>query len=308
MKAEPIVISHPGAGTIRLPGIDCKRATEEITQGIVDYLVSTEASGITIGLSGGVDSSLTAVLCKRAIDRIEKTAETRFHALIMPSDENEVQDQKDAEKVAEFLGLTNDMSKKKSYAIVPIQSIVNTAKDTLPTAYKGIPYENLQSRVRMSLLYGIKESTDTRVAGTGNNDEDYGLGFFTKYGDGGVDFSPIAALPKRLVRILAKFNKVPQEIIDKPPSAGLRMGQTDQADLGCSYLQAEIIVAAKDQGLRETIVDIAKYAAKDKNLSSEFRKHLKGINAETVAHVLHRHEKLAPHKLNIPPVIKVNFD
>lgn len=303
-----IEIKHPGAGTIRLPGIDCQRATEQIVAGIKSYLVDTEGDGIVLGLSGGVDSSLTGMLCSRACQELGK----KLYALIMPSDNNIGEDETHARTVAGLMGLTEiDDFTKNGFMVVPIQGMVDAAEKTLPVAYtqepKSVPFENMQSRMRMILLYSVKEATGTRVAGTGNRDEDYGLGYFTKYGDGGVDFSPIANLPKRLVREMALYNCVPENIVYRTPTAGLRKGQTDADDLGCSYIQAEIIVAAKDQGLSNRLLQIAKHASKDIDLDQEIRKALIAIDKVMVEKVLHRHLKLAPHKLAAPPVINVDL-
>ncbi len=301
-----VVLEKPGVGKIRLPGLDCRKATGEIVDGIAKYLLSTDADGIVVGLSGGVDSSLTTVLCKKAVDEIAG----RFHALIMPSEENSPKDAEHAEKLAKKLGLPKKeksvLSKFASgYSIVPIDGIKLAVEDAL--GLEGVAHENMQSRIRMLLLYGIKESAPhSRVAGTGNRDEDYGLGYFTKYGDGGVDFSPIAMLSKRLVRAMARYNGVPDEIVDKRPTAGLRKGQTDADDLGCSYLQAEVIVAGKDQGLESRkIIEISRYSAQDsKGLDETFKEQLSGITEGMIRNVLFRHENLAPHKLEAPPVIR----
>ncbi len=304
-KIMPIILEKPGIGKITLPGLDCKKATADIVDGIVKYLQSTGADGIVVGLSGGVDSSLTAALCHKAAVLLNG----RFHALIMPSEENSQEDQRLAEKLALKLGLEKRERKhlagcRSGYSIVPIDDIKDAVNNML--GLEGVAYENMQSRIRMLLLYGMKESAPhSRVAGTGNRDEDFGLGYFTKYGDGGVDFSPIAMLSKRLVRAMAAYNKIPAEIVTKKPTAGLRKGQTDRQDLGCSYFQAEVIVAGNDDGhSRKMILEIAKYPeGHDVFMDEKMKKQLSGITGEMIEDVLFRHEKLAPHKLEAPPVI-----
>jgi len=299
--SDPITI-RTGRGNIVLPGIDCSRATEEIVNGIKIYLDISSGSGIVLGMSGGVDSSLTAALCRKAAGRM--------YALIMPSGNNHPDDALDAAMMAEALGLKKVNQDELAgedfaYTTINIQEIADQFRNTFPAAYggaegKSVPFENTQSRIRMALLYALKEGNDLRVAGTGNRDEDYGLGYFTKYGDGGVDFSPIACLPKRLVREMAIFNGVPEKIVNRVPTAGLRKGQTDEADLGCSYLQAEIIVEAKDQS-----ADVM--AAEVKSLPGNIAEAIKGIDENMVKNVLHRHMKLAPHKLEAPHVIKTRL-
>jgi len=301
---KSITLEKKGVGRIRLRGCDEQEVTDEVIEGICNYMEISEGKGIIIGLSGGVDSSLTAALCKKAMDRREGT----MHAIIMPSENNNEVDLADAKELAQSIGLQDQPDSKFTYRIVPIDNLIHSFASEFPLSAQGIPYENTQARIRMIILYALKESTTgLRVAGTGNRDEDYGLGYFTKYGDGGVDFLPIAELPKRLVRALARHNGVADKIVDKVPTAGLRKGQTDHDDVGCSYFQAEVIVAGADQMNRNDILEVA-HGAETEELEEKYKEQLQNIDQDMIDRVLYRHEHLAPHKLNMPPRMKISFN
>jgi NAD+ synthase len=174
-------------------------------------------SGIVVGLSGGVDSSVVAQLCANAIGK------DRILVLIMPYEWNENMD--DAVSFAEQLGI--------KYEIVEIKDIADSFEKK-GFFGKKISKENLLSRVRMCLLYGVANERNMLVAGTSNKSEIM-VGYFTKYGDGGADFEPIGDLYKTDVWELAKFLGIPLRIVEKKPSADLSQGQTDEGDLGITY-------------------------------------------------------------------------
>jgi len=307
---NPIILEKPGVGRIILRGCDEQKTTDDIISGILKYMKIAEGDGIIIGLSGGVDSSLTGVLCHKAMEQIDG----RFFAMIMPSANNPENDRDVAIEVTRILGLEKKepaelLNSKRGYCVVQIDDMMESFSRSFALSAQGLPYENTQSRIRMALLYAMKEaSPGLRVVGTGNRDEDYGLGYFTKYGDGGVDFQPIAECPKRLVRALAAHNSLPEHIVSKIPSAGLRKDQTDCQDLGCGYFQAEVIVAGHDQNVRQHIVEIANHAGEHADLDDRYKHLLREINQEMVDSVLYRHEHLAPHKLNMPPIMKISFN
>jgi NAD+ synthase len=110
-----------------------------------------------------------------------------------------------------------------------------------------IALANLQARIRMCILYLCANTEDYLVCGTGNKSE-LTMGYFTKYGDGGVDILPLGDLTKTEVRKLAKELGIPQEIIDKPPSAGLWEGQTDEGEMGITYKMIDKVIMANRKG------------------------------------------------------------
>lgn len=151
--------------------------------------------------------------------------------LFMPCNSNP-QDLKDAKLVAYMLGLKSKL--------VDLSSVYNNFLKILPGAI-SVARGNLKPRLRMSTLYYFANKLNYLVCGTGNKSELL-VGYFTKYGDGGVDILPIADLFKRQVRQLAKELKIPQAIITKPPTAGLWNGQTDEVEMGITYNELDDIL------------------------------------------------------------------
>ncbi|MCK7512215.1 MAG: NAD(+) synthase [Desulfobacterales bacterium] len=150
-----------------------------------------------VGLSGGVDSSTTAALIKRAFDR-HPAAKYELVGYILPSNLNKQDDIKDAEEVARYLGIRCE--------IHSIETPVEAFRATNPEAFESIFHKgNMISRVRANVL-STKAATENKiVAGTGNKDEDFGIGYYTLFGDGAVHLSPIGGLSKRLVREMARL-------------------------------------------------------------------------------------------------------
>lgn len=186
-----------------------------------------------IGLSGGIDSSVVAYLTAEAIGA------SNVYGIRMPSRTNTNLDLQHAEQVATALGIHYE-----TITIDPILVAFHTASQDFQNATAGA---NLKARVRMTLLYGKANALGGRVVGTGNKSE-LATGYFTKYGDGGVDLLPIGGLYKFQVRALATELGIPTEIINKPPSAGLRSNQTDEADLGMTYDTLDSILQAIETG------------------------------------------------------------
>ena len=188
-------------------------------------LKQAKARGIVMGLSGGVDSSVVAALAKEAVGR------NRVLALILPS-QSQKQDLGDARLVAKKLGL-----KTKT---VDLSKIYNNLIKILPKA-GNLACANLKPRLRMLVLYYFANKLNYLVCGTGNKSE-LMIGYFTKHGDGATDILPIGGLLKRQVRTLAKELGIPKHIINKPPTAGLWPGQTDEGEMGISYPELDVIL------------------------------------------------------------------
>ena len=185
------------------------------------------ASGIVVGMAGGIDSSVVASLCVKALGN------RRVTALIMPEHEvTMLRDVNDAKQLASELNI-------RCY-IYPIDGILSAIIKCQPLDDKKT-LGNAKARARMILLYAYANMHHYLVAGTGNKSELL-TGYFTKYGDGGVDFLPIADLYKTEVIKLAKHLGIPKAIIDKTPTAGLWRGQTDEDELGMSYAELDAIL------------------------------------------------------------------
>ena len=189
------------------------------------------ARGYVFGLSGGIDSAVVARLCQMAYPQ-------RVLGVILPC-YSHPQDEADARLVASAFSIP--------VARVDLGDTFDALTESLSHAVKGMPSHvesidikqqmpdaNLKPRLRMTSLYFIANSLNYLVAGTGNRSE-ITLGYYTKYGDGGVDLLPIGGLLKSEVCALARDLGVPQAVIDRPPTAGLWMGQTDEEEMGFTY-------------------------------------------------------------------------
>jgi NAD+ synthase len=231
---------------IKLPTMDCKQVCGEICDFIINAVLETASSGCVIGLSGGVDSSTAAALIKTGFDRYNAglaKGDQAFELVgyILPSRVNPTRDEADAEAVAGYLDIR--------YEIHHIENLVESFKLTNPEAFESRFHKgNMISRIRANVL-STKAATENKIlAGTGNRDEDFGIGYYTLFGDGAVHLSPIAGLPKRLVREMAAFLGLDKKIIQREPTAGLEPGQSDFKDLGYDYDVVEIITEGLNQG------------------------------------------------------------
>lgn len=215
--------------------MDWERVVEEICKFIKEYVDKSNANGVIIGLSGGIDSSTVAFLCKRAL------GEKKVLGLIMPEKGvTREEDVEDALSIAEMLGI--------EFKIIEINEILDALKRKLGEGNK-IAEANLKPRIRMTINYYFANNMNRLVAGTGNKSE-LMIGYFTKYGDGGVDFLPIGDLYKTEVFKLAEYIGVPKRIIKKKPTAGLWVNQTDEDEIGMSYEELDEILKAIENGRR----------------------------------------------------------
>jgi NAD+ synthase len=230
---------------IKLAELDCEKVSKEIGDFVIDTVHEVNSTGCGIGLSGGVDSSTAAALIKRAFDRFNSRGREKIELVgyILPSGLNKIDDVEDAKTVANQLGLRWEMQ--------TIEKLVEAFRSTNPEAFEN-NYDrgNMISRIRANVL-STKAATENKIiAGTGNKDEDFGIGYYTLFGDGAVHFSPIAGLSKRLVREMANFLGLDDRIIHREPTAGLEPGQSDFKDLGYDYDVVELVTEGLEQGFK----------------------------------------------------------
>lgn len=199
-----------------------------------------DASGVVIGLSGGLDSAVTAKLCADALDK------KKVLCLLLPTTTTPEDDTNDAVAFAKNL--------KVKHKIINISGVVKKISLTL-NGKKKKEMGNIHARTRMIVLYYFANKNNYLVVGSGNKTEIL-MGYFTKYGDGACDIMPIADLYKTQIRELAKHLKIPEKIISKTPRAGLWKGQTDESELGIRYEILDQILYGMEKGLKNN--EIAK--------------------------------------------------
>ncbi len=203
---------------------------ERISNWIRDKVIETHKEGVVIGLSGGIDSSVVAVLSKHSVG-------DKLLGIIMPCHSN-LEDEEDVN----LLVTTFDIRIEK----VILTGVYNELIEVLPPSPKRIQ-SNLKPRLRMLTLYYFANKFNYLVVGTGNKSEIL-TGYFTKYGDGGVDILPLGGILKTQVIELAKELRIPSKIIEKIPTAGLWEGQTDESELGISYTELDKTILTIESG------------------------------------------------------------
>lgn len=215
---------------------------EYIKSWLIDQLEKTPCEGLVIGVSGGIDSAVVSTLCamtKKPTILVNMPNQLSFHTSFS------------------FLAAKEHMRKLKHeynnvfVSIVPINSIVegfagafvNEERKYIQGDREFLAYANTQARIRMMVLYQIATMKNYLVVGTGNKVEDFGVGFYTKYGDGGVDISPIADLYKSEVYEIARELGVSQEILNATPTDGLwDDNRSDEQQLGATYNELEWVM------------------------------------------------------------------
>lgn len=205
--------------------MDAVEMTDLLVNWLREQVEAAKMKGLIFGLSGGIDSAVVAALCKRAFP-------DNSMGIIMDIHSNP-QDAEHAKLVAEKLELP-----VKRIILDDVFDLFCTRVGADPATDGKLNIANIKPRLRMTSLYYYAGKYNYLVAGTGNRCE-YTVGYFTKYGDGGVDLMPIVNLVKDQVYYLARYLGIPQEVIDKAPSAGLWEDQTDEAEMGISYEQLD---------------------------------------------------------------------
>lgn len=201
----------------------------DIQNWIYNYVKSANAENVIVGLSGGIDSAVTAALCTKALGN------KNVFGLGLPCG-SIFQDLEDAKLVAKSLEI--------DFTVLDLNPVYDKFLNIIGSNYKknNLANANIKPRLRMTALYFYGQTKGkSLIAGTSNRAE-LAIGYFTKYGDGAADFEPLASLYKQEVRKLAKILRIPERIITKPPSAGLWVGQTDEDEIGLTYGELDEIL------------------------------------------------------------------
>ena len=231
--------------------MNIEKAKETIVDFIRTKTQEAGVNGLVVGLSGGIDSALAAYLAVEALGHENVLGIHLPELNITPAE-----DVLDATEVADRLNI--------EFKTINISEIQSAFMYSIPESDKASPLTNgnLKARIRMSILYYYANMLNYMVIGTGNKTEIM-LGYYTKYGDGGVDIEPLGDLYKTEVIELSRTMGIPEGIITKPPTAGLWVGQTDEEELGISYVVVDKLLAMLlDDKSPEYIQDIL-------NISSE---------------------------------------
>jgi NAD+ synthase len=251
--------------------IDCKQVEDDIISFIVRIVSEAKADGVVLGLSGGIDSSVVATLCVKALGK------QRVLGLFMPATFTPTEDQDDAKALADKLGIRTHS--------IPLSRIVDSFLETVPLKERNrVAVGNVFARMRMVVNYFVANSLNYLVSGTGDRSELL-IGYFTKYGDGGADLLPIGHLYKTQVRELARHLGLPSEMVDKPASPQLWKGQKAADEIPIDY----------------PILDLILYGLFDAKVGeNDIAKQL-NIQSEIVETVQQSHER-SRHKRTTPPM------
>jgi NAD+ synthase len=214
------------------------------TQKVIDHIVNwlktyaenAKVSGFIIGISGGIDSAVTSTLCAQTGLKV-MCLEMGIH-----QNPNEVN-----RGMAHIYWLEKQY-KNVSHLNINLTDTFETLKKALPKNVQshGLSMANTRARLRMTTLYAVGQANGLLVAGTGNKVEDFGVGFYTKYGDGGVDISPIADLYKTEVYAIAKHLNIVDSIQSAQPTDGLWADErTDEGQIGATYPELEWAMSYK---------------------------------------------------------------
>jgi NAD+ synthase len=278
MSHEPVVLEESAPLDLRLSEAELEATREHLVTFVESVVDDAGAEGAILGLSGGIDSTLTAHLA------VEALGVDGVHGLVMPSDVNTADNMSDAERVARDLGI--------EYDVIDIEPVYDAFVDAFPgeTTAEALETDplrtaagNVRVRIRAVLNYFVANAESRVVLGTGNRSEAL-TGYFTKYGDQAVDCNPIGNLYKQQVRQLAAHVGVDDDLVSKTPSAEMWTGQTDEGEMGLDYDTLDAILALHVDG------PLSKAAAV-RQLD---------VTADQVERVVDLYERSA-HKRSMPP-------
>jgi len=258
--------------------IQVEKVNLHIVNWLKDYANNAKVNGFVVGISGGVDSAVTSTLC----------AQTGLKVLCveMPIHQAESQVSRAREHIEQLKKRFDTVSSVE----VDLTSVFETFKTVVPNdedvAKLNLSLANTRARLRMTSLYYLAGIHRLLVAGTGNKVEDFGVGFYTKYGDGGVDLSPIADLMKSEVFALGAYLKIPESILSATPTDGLfGDDRSDEDQLGASYDELEWAMLKDELGKTAS-----NFSGREK----------------VVFEIYKRLNKTNQHKMNAIPICLVN--
>ena len=264
-----------------------EKVIAHIVKWLKDYSDHSRTNGFIIGISGGIDSAITSILCAMTGKKVI--------CVNMPIHQNKDEYSRGKEHVEDLKKNFRNVSDVE----VNLTESFETLKKSLPEKTSGdwLSMANTRARLRMTTLYAIAQSNGLLVAGTGNKVEDFGVGFFTKYGDGGVDLSPIADLYKTQVYALSKKLNVVSSIQNAKPTDGLwEDGRSDEDQIGATYPELEWameeISKFKIQHSKLKDIPIENFNSYSERQKEVFKIYLRFHNANK-------------HKMNAIPVCKI---
>lgn len=295
---------------IKIARMNPELVTREIGDFLIKEITEEGKYGGVLGLSGGVDSTCTAAITKKAFDRYNLYSPKQPLELVgylLPSRFNAKADEEDGRKVAERLGIR--------YKLINIQPLVEAKTLTQPDVMAVQFHRGNQiSELRAGVLHGQAALENKVVIGTGNKDEDFGVGYYTLFGDGAVRVSPLGMLPKRLVRELSAYNGFP-DLAQRLSAPGLEEGQTAFKDLGYDY---EIVVELYGNGVEQGIprMDLLKHpqliAEAEKNMTKYLNlfRYAKFNSPEELIRDIERRNRIAIGKARVvsPPQAKITLE
>lgn len=259
--------------------INAENVANQIVNWLKKYAENAKVNGFVVGISGGVDSAVTSTLC----------ALTGFKVICveMPIHQDEKQINRGKEHINQLKKRFENVSSIETDLTQTFDTFQNSVPKSDDVAKYNLALANTRARLRMSTLYYIAGIEGLLVAGTGNKVEDFGVGFYTKYGDGGVDLSPIADLMKSEVYQLGQYLEIPTSIQTAAPTDGLfGDDRTDEDQLGATYDELEEAMLADEEGKTEN--------------DFEGRK-------QEVFRIYKRLNTINQHKMNPIPVCKIKY-
>jgi NAD+ synthase len=258
--------------------LEIEKVNSHIVDWLKTYAENSKVNGFVIGISGGVDSAVTSTLC----------AQTGLKVVCIEMPIHQAPSH--VSRAKEHIEQLKNRFPNVINAVADLTSVFETFKSEVPVTDNestvNLSLANTRARLRMTTLYYFAGIHGLLVAGTGNKVEDFGVGFYTKYGDGGVDLSPIADLMKSEVYALGRYLKIPESILTASPTDGLfGDDRTDEDQLGASYDELEWAMC-----LNDVEIESGNFSEREKSVLSIYRK----LN------------KNNQHKMNPIPVCLIN--